>query len=426
MPKTEKLIIILCAEKSAHLELADTLERSGFSPLIIDQNNLDTAKHIVLPPKAIILDTRKIGINPEILRYIKGKFPNIDPPILALMESLPAVDNKNFSSVLIAPFPPAQIAIRISSLIRLSEMQTEISLRLHTLEQDFGIIINKQIDETSEPFNILFIGKAMPEFMIVINALQEKNVNVVAAFTSFTAFDYLYEKDFDAVVICGLNDMELAFSIAQTMRKNAKLFHIPALLLVDGANFDYNSNAYKAGFDDIIDAKSETEELRGRILERANFYRLHNNLKEEFGALGGDICTDHLTSLYNKTFFNKHLVRLNRYYKALAQPISLCLVRVLPNSENIDISASYAQIGSLLKSLVRVQDLTARIETNLFAILFAGQSADELQPVYERIDSILKCATLTNPQTGEALNIRLEIKLTDLTRPLKTDQTSVA
>jgi len=80
----------------------------------------------------------------------------------------------------------------------------------------------------------------------------------------------------------------------------------------------------------------------------------------------------------------------------------------------IAIGASFAQIGVMIKNLVRLQDITARIETNVFAIAFPGQTAAQLEPVSERLSTILKCATLSAPDTGEPLNIKLELTMTTL------------
>ena len=430
MPEAEKYIIIICSEKLTHRELVAGFEATGFSTLIIDKSNQDIIDNIIHPPKAIILDAREIGLKPQSLQKIQDKFQSTLIPVLALIEELPVSENEQFSSVLIAPHPPAQIILRTSALIRLSEMQTELGLRVQTLEQSFGEEFHGFEADTLDPFNILFIGKASPEFMVIVNALQKKNVNVIAAFTSFTAFDYLYEKKFDAVVINGLHDMEPAMSVAQTMRKNAKLYHVPALLLVDGDSFNYDETAYNSGFDDVVDAKSDLMEISSRILERANFYRLHDQLKDQFGTLGGDKCTDKTTKLFNKAFFNAHILRLNRYYQSLGQPISLCLIRVLPNNPDAktDISASYTQIGSLLKNLVRVQDLIARLETNMFAIIFPGQDSKELKSVENRLNSILKCAILSDPITKNPIDIKLEIRMTSLNEceKEKTQKTSVA
>ena len=87
---------------------------------------------------------------------------------------------------------PSQIANRVNAMIRLGAMDAEITRRLETLREDFNQ--HPDIGDLSpdRKFRVLFIGKASPSFMVVINALQDKGVEVIAAFTSFSAFDYLH------------------------------------------------------------------------------------------------------------------------------------------------------------------------------------------------------------------------------------------
>ena len=118
-------------------------------------------------------------------------------------------------------------------MIRLGQMEREIVRRVDTLREDFNIDYELSDEALRNPFRILFIGKATPDFMVIINALQKKNVEVVAAFTSFSAFDFLHERAFDAVVMNALEQSEPALTISETMRRNAKLFHVPTLFLVN-------------------------------------------------------------------------------------------------------------------------------------------------------------------------------------------------
>ena len=67
-------------------------------------------------------------------------------------------------------------------MIRLGQMEHEIIRRVETLREDFNVEYTLCDEVLNNPFRILFIGKATPDFMIIINALQKKNVEVVAAF----------------------------------------------------------------------------------------------------------------------------------------------------------------------------------------------------------------------------------------------------
>ena len=414
-----KQILLISDIQADNLALAQAFSERGYDIFECDSRNnsfLDQLPHH--PPKAIILQMQDYGTNiTEIIAHVKQVYPDINLPVLALSHSAYIEELTCIDSTLFAPYHPVQIALRISSLLRLAEMEQEIELRLQTLQQDFNITPDIPEQNSQTRFKILFIGNASPEFMIIINALQKKHVNVVAAFTSFTAFDYLYEQTFDAVVMNGLRSNEPAFSVTQAMRKNAKLYHVPTLLLINDDNFTQQDTAYQTGINDIIDAKSSLEEISSRILEQANFHRTHENLKHIFSTLGGEVCIDPLTRQYNQIFFNAHLTRVRQFYHNLNLPISLCLIRVRANVKTTTTSTLqgvYQHIANMINNLIRLQDITARLDDNVFVIAFPGQSIMQLQSVIERITSILQCAVINDIDTGEPLDIDLEIKFSQL------------
>lgn len=411
-------VLLLSDVPAAHEELTAYFFEKGFKT---DHLGFTTLTDKRLPddaPSCIILILRQYQVDyKSILNRVGRKYSSVNIPVLALVDSIPPFEIEQFDSVLLQPCHPQQVLLRATALIRLSQMQQEIELRMQTLEDDFGLSSQPVENEAKDKLSILFIGKASPEFMVIINAIQRNNVQVIAAFTSFTAFDYLYEKTFDAVVMNGLESTEPAFTVADTMRKNAKLYHVPALLLVNGELFGESDKAYENGISDIINAGAPIEEIRTRLLEQANFHRTHENLKNSFGNLGGEVCLDTTTRLYNASFFNAHLKRLNAHYDALNLPTSICLIRVKYLNEDLDdvsLAGAYQQVGSMIKNLVRMQDFTARLDTNLFAIAFPGQASEQLTPVSNRIRSILQHAILTDPVSGKALDISLEVSMNTL------------
>lgn len=416
--RVENSILIVDASSTPDPALNQIIIEKGFIPRNL---TFDTVTENRLPsqmPKCIILALNESDIDFEaLLERIQNRFPGFNIPVLALVSSIPPFEIEAFDSVLMHPCHPEQIFMRASALIRLSEMEREISLRLATLSENFNIDTAVEPEEDKEKLSILFIGKATPEFMVIINALQKNNVQVVAAFTSFTAFDYLYEKTFDAVVMNGLESTEPAFTVAQTMRKNASLFHVPALLLVNSSSFNNQDAAYERGISDIIDAEAPIDEIRARMTEQANFHRTHKNLKRLFGSLGDHTCLDRDTGLYNTQFFNTHLKRLNGYYGTKGMPLTLCLIRVTFEDKNlgeVSLTSAYQQVSGLIKNLLRLQDLVGRIDKGIFAVAFPGQTPEQLRSVTNRIQSILKCAAITDPHTNDALQVRLEVSLNNL------------
>ena len=413
----QKYVLYLHEDDNVDSTLEQAFLTRGFQVHSCHLNDFNTQNLAIVAPVGILAN-----ITPDNLRFVDDiqavfdHYQRPDIPVLGLLSSTLPVEVNIFDSVLLAPAYPEQIILRLQGLIRLRSMEQEINLRLTTLREDFGI--QPDLPKAKDPtrFNILFIGKATPEFMVIINALQKRNVNVVAAFTSFTAFEYLYEQTFDAVVMNGLGTIEPAKTIIETMRKNAKLYHVPTLMIVDPKSFSEHDAMFLKGLNDFLDAGSNPEEISSRIIEQANFYRLHDRLKLDFGALGNDECLDAGTSLYNRAFFNAHLARLNQFCSQNQQPLSLSLIRIKPKKGKspAHLGDAYEQIGAMLKNLLRMQDTVARLEPNVFAVAFPGQDTEELKPVADRLASVLRCASLTSYQDGHPIHFDIEITLNSL------------
>ena len=380
-----------------------------------------------IAPQIILLDlTDYIEKAPTIVAGLKKHYAPRDIPVLGTLSRKAEIDLSCFESVIYPPAHPSQIATRVDSLVRLSGMEQEIMRRIATINHDFNIDYQLQEDALSTPFKILFVGKPTPEFMIVINSLQEKNVEVVAAFTTFSAFDYLYETQFNAVVMNALDDVEPPLTISSTMRKNAKLYHVPTLLLIDGKTFDQPERAFEKGARDLIDANTDLDEISGRILELANYHRIHSQLKREFGQLGGDACIDAASGTFNDDFFYNHLRRICEDLGPKDVPVSLLAIKVWPNApytvSEEEFSSACAQVGGMIKNLVRMQDITARIENDIFIVAFTNETEQSIAPVIERISAIVDCAAFaTSVKDQGPFTVELVVSAVEFGEDEKSD-----
>jgi len=411
-----KKLAVLIATDNPHESsyIGEALEKQGYEVQFCEFDGRTLKGTPVTAPNAVLfVFTDYIEKTPAIITALKKHFAPKDIPFIGALTRPGNIDPSVFESVIFPPAHITQIANRVSSMIRLGQMEREIIRRVDTLREDFNIDYELSDEALRNPFRILFIGKPTPDFMVIINALQKKNVEVVAAFTSFSAFDFLHERTFDAVVMNALKQSEPALTISETMRRNAKLFHVPTLFLVDAESFQEHDLAYQKGARDIISSNAETEEISGRILELANYHRIHDQLKSEFGSIGGEECLDSATGVFNKTFFSTHMRRVCESLKNTQEPISLMAIRVRPNAHfevpETKISEAIAQIGTMLKSLVRMQDITARLEDDVFMIAFPGQDRASLLPVIDRISGIVDCAVFESGGTEKgAFTVSLE------------------
>ena len=367
------------------------------------------------PSAVLCFLTDYVERSASLVEAIRTRYaPRVVPVIGRLSRDVPT--DHPFDSVMYAPVHPVQVAHRVAAMIRLGQMEHEIIRRMDTLRDDFGQTIALRDDDLSQPFRILFVGQADPAYMAVVNALQGRNVDVVAAFTSFSAFDYLHDRTFDAVVMNALRDTEPAMTITETMRRNPRLYHVPTLFLIDAETFTAQSESFDKGARDLIDANSPMPEIAGRIIELANYHRLHTRLKAEFRGLGGAACTDPETGVFNADFLSAHLKRVSRACRARAVPLSILTMKLHPASTDAvsgdDLRRAYGRAIQMIAGLVRMQDLVARVEPDTVIIAFPEEVRASVETVLERMTGLIECAAFETSSSG-SLTLEIEAAIVE-------------
>lgn len=412
--ETRSLEILIATDEISIVEpLANELKKLGYKTrqAFFDGSKLSSTP--VKSPAAILCYFGKyLDKSSNIARALKSYYSRNSVPVIGILRKQELSLNSIFDSVLVAPVHTSQIATRVNSLIRLTAMENEISLRVKTLEEDFNKSVSIEDDGKYPPFRILFIGKATPSFMVIMNSLQEKNVEIVAAFTSFSAFDYLHDTDFDAVVMNAVDSSEPALSISETMRRNSRLYNVPTLFLADTDHFAHADKAYKNGAQDIIDIKSDTEEVGGRILELANYHRLHSDLKKEFQALGDEDCIENISGCYNKIFMEKHAFRVVKSATLRRTPISFLAIKLRAICdeavEDIYVESAILRVGQMIKNLVRMQDTVSHYAKDQYLLMLPDTTAFETGTILERIRALTNCTAYESNVPNAPLTVKLE------------------
>jgi len=392
----QKTVLITTDNMQEAGYISEALRVLGYNTIFSEFDGQNLKKTPVKVPDAILfVFSDFIEKTPLIIKALKKHYAPKTPPIIGALARGENLDVSAFDSTIFPPAHITQIANRVSSMIRLGQMEREINRRIVTLKDDFSIDHTLSEESLTPPFRILFIGKATPDFMVIINALQKKNVEVVAAFTSFSAFDFLHESRFDAVVMNALEQSEPALTISETMRRNASLYHVPTLFLVNSETFTDHELAYQKGARDIISTNAPTEEISGRILELANYHRIHNQLKDEFASID-TTCLDDTSQVFTEAFFRAHLNRVSESLKTNQNPLTLIAIRAFPTAHFViaedKISAAMGQIGQMIKNLVRMQDITARLADDTYVIAFPEQDIEAVDVVVGRIKAIVDCS----------------------------------
>jgi len=386
-------ILILSDNPGASREVATSLRTLGFDILLTIFDGRKLTSLPVDAPNAILCHlTDYIEKAPDIVKVLRKHYMPRQLPVIGAF-SRPAMDiSRGFDSTLLAPMHPSQIANRVGSMIRLGRIETEITRRLTTLREDFNEVVELSEISADRQFRVLFIGKADPAFMIIINALQNKGVEVVAAFTSFSAFDYLHERRFDAVIMNTLAHSEPALSISEAMRKNSKLYHVPTLFLV-GDEFENAETAYQCGASDLINVNSNADEISGRILELANYHRIHEQMKTEMFSIIPDHCRDASGTVFSYAFFEKHLARVVSDAQKADEAVTLLGLKLTPESvadlTQDDLDMTYSESASIIKDMLRMQDIICRRDDE-FYVAFYDTDESKTAGIRDRLRALLE------------------------------------
>ena len=314
-------------------------------------------------------------------------------PTIAIGEPNPALEG--FDLILGAPLHPAQAALRLESLVRMAVAEEEFELRRRTFTERGRTL--QLPPSSSAPFRILAIGEPAPQFLALSNALSKHGADVVGAFTAYTAFDYLHERPFDAVVLwTGENENE-ALSIAAGMRRNTRLYHVPTLLYLSEGSKITMAEAFHRGVSDIASPSTPEDETARRVVELARAYRRQSAIRQALEKARSSGLMDAATGLFTRDLFAAHLARLAEAAQERNRALSVCVLKIAESPAIVSARAggwldrAIPQIGSMIGRLVRAEDTAARLAPEMFALALPSTPLAAARTAAERITAVIGC-----------------------------------
>ena len=293
--------------------------------------------------------------------------------------------------------PPhaAQAALRLENLVRAAIAEEEVALREATFAARGEPL--PLSDEDASPLRVLAAGKPDRHFLALSNALTERGCEVVAAPTPYTAFDYLHERPVDAAVLWGAEDHAPALSIASGMKRNTRLYHIPAVLYLRGSGEINLSELYNRGFADVAAADTPEEETADRIVALARHHRRHVVIRRALESVRGSGLTDPATGLFTPELFASHLARVAEGARLRRRPLSVVVLRVSETPALVDarkdgwLDRALPQIGAMVSRLIRTEDTAARLSADVFALALPATRGPAARIAADRIAAVIGC-----------------------------------
>ena len=338
-------------------------------------------------------------------------------PVVALGRG-PEAHPAGVDIVMAEPVHPAQAALRLEQLVRAAVSEEELELRASTFAERGGRLQTPTPIDT--PYRVLTIGEPAPRFLALANALNCMGAEAVAAFTSFTAFDYLHEKPFDAVVLWAGQGSAEALSITAGMRRNTRLFHIPAVLVMERQAELGVSEAFHRGVSDIALADEPPEGVAARVMELARAHRRAGGIRQALERARGSGLMDPVTGLFTRELFAVHLARIAAAARQRRRPLTVCVLRL---AERPEVAAARSggwldralpQIGSMIGRLVRAEDTAARLAPEVFALALPATPQLPARAAADRIAAVVGCTAFDGGPEQKPFVVEFDIGVAEL------------
>jgi two-component system cell cycle response regulator PopA len=391
--------VLIMSENSPLLgPLAEGMARMGWA-VRITASEAETLQALLdLPINAMILDLPASNHDSQ-ADAMAGRFKAaVAPrqlPIIALGAPDGLLETPAFDLVLAAPLHPAQAVAHIEALVRSAIADEEFYLRQKTFAER-GKRLERPLDQKF-PLRILAIGEPAPQFLALSNILTKLGAQVVGAFTAYTAFDYLHEQTFDAVVMWGGTNATEALSIAGGMRRNTRLFHVPITLCTAVADSVTVTEAFRRGVSQVVCPDVTERDTAERIMELARAYCRQTAVRSALDRFRASGLMDEATGLFTRELFAAHLLSLSQSAVQCKRSLSVCVLRIIDSDEVRRarsegwMDRALPQIGSMIGRLVRAEDTAARIAPEVFALALPATALHEGQAAAERIAAVIAC-----------------------------------
>jgi two-component system cell cycle response regulator PopA len=339
-------------------------------------------------------------------------------PVIAIGDPDPQVEPGEFDLTLAAPVHAAQAALRLESLVRMSIAEEEFELRRQTFAERGRKL--DPLEDPAGPYRVLAIGEPAPQFLALSNALARSGAEVVGAFTAYTAFDYLHERPFDAVVLWAGENQSEALSIAAGMRRNTRLYHVPALLYLQSPAQIGLAEAFHRGVSDLAAPDVPALETAKRVVELARAYRRQSAIRLALDKARRSGLMDAPTGLFTRDLFAAHLARLVQATRQRNRALSLCVLRVAERPELMAARAggwldrATPQIGSMIGRLVRAEDTAARLGPEIFALALPATNQAAARAAGERIAAVISCTAFDAGPGKQAFVVDFDIGVAEV------------
>ncbi len=310
-----------------------------------------------------------------------------------------------------SPAHTIQIAARLRSAIRLGVLEDTAAVRAGDAAKAGAPPAGPPA--RNDRASVLFVGAPCPAFMRLQHAMAGVDTEVIAAFSTFNAFDYLHERAFDAVVLNTEPDPDLAHTVCSAMRRNTRLYHTPAVLLTRGDAYPHADEAFARGASDLLNAEAGAGEMRERVESLTTERRRRRTAKAMLESCRTPALLDADSDLFAAPFGERHLASLLTESRARGHAMSIVGLSLSAprDAGTSQTRAALVQFAGMLRHCVRAEDLAVRARADAFYLALPSTRADEARMVAARVSAIAECTAYESVDAHRPFRLSLATRV---------------
>lgn len=397
-------VLLLARDAQWTERLGHDLEKLGWRTITAFDKGAAVVAISDLQIEAVLVEDNHPACSPELVLELRDACAPRRLPVVQITQTERYDVPEGWDMVYSRDAHAQQVALGLEHMVRANVAEEEYDLRCQTLSA-LGIPVEPI--ENNAPLSILSVGQPEPDFLGLSHTLRARGADVFAAFTSYSAFDYLHDKSFDAVVLWGRDTVSEALSIASGMRRNTRLYHTPVFLrLQKPVELDL-SDTFLRGVNDVSALGATEAEIADRVLRLARAFRRQVNIRKSLESLRHSAHMDKGTGLFTRDLFAAHLARLTKAASERNRPLSVCVLKISETPEinqarqRKALDRAMPQIGSMISRLVRAEDTAGRLSPEVFALALPATPEGAARIVAERISAVIGC-TAFEAGTGKS------------------------
>ncbi len=410
--------VLVVAPREAYPDIGTQLEAQGYASRTAHDFEEARALSRETPPDiAIVAAMGPDDPRPANVGWALGRGPDDDPlPILYIADADTGGEaplDDGLTEYLSPSFSEIELLARLRGLTRLATMREELNRRAATT-RSYGV----QGQEASRPPTTVSDARLL--------LVAENDVNVAPFHATLgreaalalvpdreEAVQRLERDSFDALLAFAVDGAGKWLDLFHSIRGNSRLYNLPILVITKSADEAFKADAFAAGVNDVLAQDAPPEEVAFRVTNQVRQQRYRLSMQAIYREARHLVTSDSLTGLYTRGFLQAHLATQLAEAEVSEKPLTLAIMK-LETLSSVNQTLGYAagdqllrQVGGMIGTLVRGEDLAARHRGDTYAVVMPDTILADARIVTGRLCGVVNNSSYALPDAASPVTTPL-------------------